>query len=154
MSRIGKKAVPVPSGVTASVEGQTVKVKGPKGALQLVLHGDVEAWGLRGDRRWMVVDATGECVTAREEHRLLTVTADTPDTDPRWILRGIDLHKIATMLPSASGAECRAVCTEAGMYAIRARRKTIAEKDFLEAIQKVIKGHKKFSSTAKYMVYN
>jgi len=43
MSRIGKKAVPVPSGVTANVEGQTVKVKGPKGALQVVLHGDVSA---------------------------------------------------------------------------------------------------------------
>lgn len=51
-------------------------------AVRPVLHGDVEAWGLRGDRRWVVVDATGECVTAREEHRLLTVTADTPDTDP------------------------------------------------------------------------
>jgi large subunit ribosomal protein L6 len=43
MSRIGKKAVAVPSGVTASVEGQTVKVKGPKGALQLVLPDDVTA---------------------------------------------------------------------------------------------------------------
>ena len=41
MSRIGKKPVPVPTGVTASVDGQTVKVKGPKGALQLVLHDDV-----------------------------------------------------------------------------------------------------------------
>jgi large subunit ribosomal protein L6 len=41
MSRIGKKAVPIPSGVTANVEGQTVKVKGPKGALQVVLHDDV-----------------------------------------------------------------------------------------------------------------
>jgi large subunit ribosomal protein L6 len=43
MSRIGKKAVAVPSGVTASVEGQTVKVKGPKGALQVVLPDDVIA---------------------------------------------------------------------------------------------------------------
>jgi len=42
MSRIGKKPVPVPSGVTANIEGQTVKVKGPKGALQVVLHDDVE----------------------------------------------------------------------------------------------------------------
>ena len=33
MSRIGKKPVSVPSGVTANVEGQTVKVKGPKGEL-------------------------------------------------------------------------------------------------------------------------
>ena len=41
MSRIGKKAVVVPTGVTANVEGQTVKVKGPKGALQVVVHDDV-----------------------------------------------------------------------------------------------------------------
>jgi large subunit ribosomal protein L6 len=41
MSRIGKKAIAVPSGVTANVEGQTVKVKGPKGALQIALHDDV-----------------------------------------------------------------------------------------------------------------
>jgi large subunit ribosomal protein L6 len=41
MSRIGKKAVPVPSGVTASVEGQTVKVKGPKGALQFVVPEEI-----------------------------------------------------------------------------------------------------------------
>ncbi len=43
MSRIGKKAVALPSGVTANVEGQTVKIKGPKGALQLVLHDDIAA---------------------------------------------------------------------------------------------------------------
>jgi large subunit ribosomal protein L6 len=41
MSRIGNKAVAIPSGVTANVEGQTVKMKGPKGALQVVLHDDV-----------------------------------------------------------------------------------------------------------------
>jgi large subunit ribosomal protein L6 len=42
MSRIGKRPVTVPSGVTASVEGQTVKMKGPKGQLQFVVHDDVE----------------------------------------------------------------------------------------------------------------
>ncbi|HEX3342607.1 MAG TPA: 50S ribosomal protein L6 [Pseudolabrys sp.] len=41
MSRIGNKAVTVPTGVTANVDGQTVKVKGPKGALQVVVHDDV-----------------------------------------------------------------------------------------------------------------
>jgi len=41
MSRIGIRPVKVPSGVTASVEGQTVKVKGPKGAMQLALLDDV-----------------------------------------------------------------------------------------------------------------
>jgi large subunit ribosomal protein L6 len=43
MSRVGKKAVPIPAGVTASIEGQVVKMKGPKGALELVLHDDVAA---------------------------------------------------------------------------------------------------------------
>ena len=38
MSRIGKKPVTVPGGVTASVEGQTVKVKGPKGQLLSLIH--------------------------------------------------------------------------------------------------------------------
>src|SRR4029078_5678130 len=42
MSRVGKRPVAIPSGVTASVEGQTVKVKGPKGQLQFVVHDDVE----------------------------------------------------------------------------------------------------------------
>ena len=41
MSRIGKKAVPVPKGVTASVDGQTVKMKGPKGELAFVAADDI-----------------------------------------------------------------------------------------------------------------
>jgi large subunit ribosomal protein L6 len=42
MSRIGKRPVPVPSGITATVEGQTVKLKGPKGALSTVVPDDVD----------------------------------------------------------------------------------------------------------------
>ena len=34
----------------------------------------VEPWGLAGDRRWMIVDPSGEVVTAREHPRLLLVT--------------------------------------------------------------------------------
>ena len=37
MSRIGKNPVALPAGVTATVDGQTVKVKGPKGELKVVL---------------------------------------------------------------------------------------------------------------------
>jgi large subunit ribosomal protein L6 len=37
MSRIGKKAVAIPAGVTASLDGQTVKAKGPKGELQFTV---------------------------------------------------------------------------------------------------------------------
>jgi 26S proteasome regulatory subunit T1 len=47
----------------------------------------------------------------------------------------------------------RSVCTEAGMFAIRARRKIVTEKDFLDAIEKVIKGYAKFSATPKYLTY-
>jgi large subunit ribosomal protein L6 len=43
MSRIGKKPVAVPGGVTAAVNGQEVKVKGPKGELKHVLVDDVVA---------------------------------------------------------------------------------------------------------------
>ena len=53
MSRIGKKAVPVPAGVTASVNGQNVAVKGPKGELKLVLNdlvlAKMEAGGIKVD---------------------------------------------------------------------------------------------------------
>jgi large subunit ribosomal protein L6 len=43
MSRIGKKPVAIPKGVTASVNGQEVAVKGPKGELKHVLVDDVIA---------------------------------------------------------------------------------------------------------------
>ena len=41
MSRIGKKPVSVPAGVTASVNGQTVTAKGPKGELKFVVNAEV-----------------------------------------------------------------------------------------------------------------
>ena len=63
------------------------------------------------------------------------------------LMRGINLKSIAEKMPGTNGAECKAVCTEAGMFAIRARRKSISEKDLLEAIDKVIKGYAKFSAT-------
>ena len=41
MSRVGKKAVVLPAGVTAKVEGQTIAVKGAKGELRFVAPGEV-----------------------------------------------------------------------------------------------------------------
>lgn len=41
MSRIGKKPVAVPQGVTANVSGQTVSAKGPKGELKFVVNDEV-----------------------------------------------------------------------------------------------------------------
>jgi large subunit ribosomal protein L6 len=42
MSRIGKKAVTIPSGVTVTLEGQTVSVKGPKGQLAWTVADEIE----------------------------------------------------------------------------------------------------------------
>jgi len=42
MSRIGKKPVAVPAGVTAAVSGQQVKMKGPKGELSFTLPDDLK----------------------------------------------------------------------------------------------------------------
>jgi len=41
MSRIGKAPIPVPSGVEVSIDGRQVAVKGPKGALDLEVPGDI-----------------------------------------------------------------------------------------------------------------
>src|SRR5512142_1738668 len=57
MSRIGKKPVLLPKGVTASVSGKTVKVKGPKGELSTTLVEEVDA----------KVDEHGIHVTPHEE---------------------------------------------------------------------------------------
>ena len=68
--------------------------------------------------------------------------------------KDIRFELLARLCPKTTGADVRSVCTEAGMFAIRARRKSISEKDLLDAIEKVIKGYQKFSATQKYMVYN
>lgn len=68
--------------------------------------------------------------------------------------RDIRYTLLARLCPNSTGAEIRSVCTEAGMFAIRARRKVATEKDFLEAINKVIKSYAKFSATPRYMTYN
>ena len=62
MSRIGKRAVAIPSGVTASVDGQTVKMKGPKGALEFVLPAEVTAKMEKGSIK---VDPRNETKRAR-----------------------------------------------------------------------------------------
>ena len=55
------------------------------------------------------------------------------------LTRGIDLQKVADMLSGASGAETKAVCTEAGMFALRERRVHVTQEDFEMAVGKVMK---------------
>ena len=61
---------------------------------------------------------------------------------------------LARLTSNCTGADIRSVCIEAGMFAIRARRKTISEKDLLDSIEKVIKGYSKFSANKKYLIFN
>lgn len=68
--------------------------------------------------------------------------------------KNIRYELVARLCPNTTGAELRSVCTEAAMFAIRARRKQVTEKDMLEAVNKVIKLGSKFSSTPKYMLFN
>jgi large subunit ribosomal protein L6 len=65
MSKIGKKPVPVPKGVTAGIEGTTFKVKGPKGELTLPL---------------------GDMVSAKVENDLVSVTStgDSKQHNAAW----------------------------------------------------------------------
>lgn len=51
-------------------------------AIRPVGSAHVLPWGLDGDRRWMVVDASGTLVSARELRTLFTIVADTPATVP------------------------------------------------------------------------
>jgi 26S proteasome regulatory subunit T6 len=55
------------------------------------------------------------------------------------LLRDIDLSTIAEKMMNASGAECKAVCTEAGMFALRERRIHVTQEDFEMAVSKVMK---------------
>ncbi|MEO8479641.1 MAG: 50S ribosomal protein L6 [Gemmatimonadota bacterium] len=41
MSRIGKRPIPLPTGVSATIEGSTVTIKGPKGTLTRILPADM-----------------------------------------------------------------------------------------------------------------
>jgi len=75
-------------------------------------------------------------------------------TKPMSIAPGIRFELLARLCPNCTGADIHSVCTEAGMFAIRERRKIVTEKDFLDAIEKVVKGYQRFSATPKYMVYN
>lgn len=94
--------------------------------------------------------------------------------------KNIRFELIARLCPNATGAELRSVATEAGMFAIRARRKVATERDFLDSVEQVFRfvssfrspflrrdavltmstlsfHHRqgqKFSSTAQYAQYN
>jgi len=64
MSRIGKKPVELPSGVTASVSGQTIEVKGPKGTRSFTATDDVT---LSVEDNVVTIDPRGMSKRARQQ---------------------------------------------------------------------------------------
>merc|ERR1712196_679700 len=79
---------------------------------------------------------------ARGNVKILMAT-NRPDTlDPALLRPGRLDRKVEFGLPDLEG--------RASIFQIRARRKTVTEKDMIEAVNKVIKGYSKFSATPKY----
>src|SRR3982751_2140316 len=68
MSRIGRKPIPVPSGVDVAIDGQTVTVKGPKGTLAHTLAEPIRAE--RGDDGQLYVNRPHDERRAKELHGL------------------------------------------------------------------------------------
>ncbi|XP_065198499.1 26S proteasome regulatory subunit 8-like [Sycon ciliatum] len=67
------------------------------------------------------------------------------------LTRGINLRHIAELMPGASGAEVKGVCTEAGMYALRERRVHVTQEDFEMAVAKIMmKDSEKSMSIKKF----
>jgi large subunit ribosomal protein L6 len=67
MSRIGKQPIAVPSGVEVTIDGPTVRVKGPKGQLEYVIVGDV---AIARDGDTLTVTRADDARTNRSLHGL------------------------------------------------------------------------------------
>ncbi|HDH44721.1 MAG TPA: AAA family ATPase [Thermococcus sp.] len=60
-------------------------------------------------------------------------------------LKKVDLKVIAEMTEGASGADLKAIVTEAGMFAIRSRREYVTQEDFLKGVEKVLGSEEKLA---------
>lgn len=67
MSRIGKKPIPVPAGVDVTIDGSTIRVKGPRGELSRTLHREVI---LRREGDEIIVERPSDEPTHRALHGL------------------------------------------------------------------------------------
>ena len=63
----------------------------------------------------------------------------------RMNLKDVDLRVIAELTEGASGADLKAIATEAGMFAIREGREYVTQDDFLKAIEKVLGAEKRLA---------
>ncbi|TFG21596.1 MAG: AAA family ATPase [Promethearchaeota archaeon] len=61
----------------------------------------------------------------------------------------LNLNKLVNLTEGATGADIKAICTEAGMFAIRKEAEFITEKDFLDATDKVLRNLKDQKQTSR-----
>ncbi|TFG19005.1 MAG: AAA family ATPase [Promethearchaeota archaeon] len=59
-------------------------------------------------------------------------------TRPLNISEELNIKKLVDLTEGCTGADIKAICTEAGMFAIRKEAETISEKDFIDAVNKVV----------------
>lgn len=80
-------------------------------AIRAVASADVTPGGLDGDRAWVILDAEGVLVSAREQHSLFAITTDTPTTDPKLAsalrLRAADLPDLLLDVPTGDLVRAR-----------------------------------------------
>lgn len=85
-------------------------------AIRPVASADVELGGLTTDRTWVVVDADGVMVSAREAHSLFAITPDTPATAPGvragLRLRAADLPDLLVDIPSGDRVRAKVFSQE------------------------------------------
>merc|ERR1711964_614292 len=67
------------------------------------------------------------------------------------LTRNIDFKKLADQMPGCSGAESKAVCQEAGMFALRERRVHVSQEDFEMAVAKVMRKDNTENISLKYL---
>jgi large subunit ribosomal protein L6 len=72
MSRVGKNPIPIPKGVTVTVSGDVITVKGPKGQLQMEVH---QAVKVAVDEGEVVFTRNDESRPSRATHGLMRATA-------------------------------------------------------------------------------
>jgi proteasome regulatory subunit len=69
----------------------------------------------------------------------------------KMTLKGVDLKSVAKLCEGMSGADIRAICTEAGYFAIREDRVIISKEDIMKAYEKVLKKDNKENSECSKM---
>ncbi|HHS49845.1 MAG TPA: 50S ribosomal protein L6 [candidate division Zixibacteria bacterium] len=67
MSRVGKKPIPIPPSVKVELDGNHVKVSGPKGTLERDISDRLEIQIAEGE---IIVDRKDESITSRQQHGL------------------------------------------------------------------------------------